>query len=85
MISVAPGLASADLGGEAVVLDPKAGQYFGLNEVAARIFELVQKPKTFVDVEEALLREYDVDREQLRRDIGAFVDALVARGLVEVT
>lgn len=85
MVSVTPGIASAKLGGEAVVLNPNAGQYFGLNEVAARIFDIVQEPKSFQEIEDILIREYDVERDQLRGDVAHFVEALVEQGLVCVS
>ena len=34
---------SCDLAGEAVILNLKSGQYFGLNEVGTRIWNLIQE------------------------------------------
>ena len=84
IVTIAPGLASADLGGEAVILDPASGRYFGLNEVAARILELVRHPQSVSQIEEVLAAEYDVDRAQLREDIHGFLTTLASRGLVRV-
>ena len=84
IVTIAPGLASADLGGEAVILDPASGRYFGLNEVAARILELVREPQSVAHIEEALALEYDVSRERLREDINGFLSTLAARGLIHV-
>lgn len=83
-VTIAPGLASADLGGEAVILDPASGRYFGLNEVAARILELVRQPQAVSQIEETLAAEYDVDRARLREDIQGFLATLASRGLVRV-
>lgn len=83
-VTIAPGLASADLGGEAVILDPASGRYFGLNEVAARILELVRQPKAISQIEEALAAEYDVERARLREDIHGFLSTLASRGLVRI-
>ena len=83
-VTIAPGLASADLGGEAVILDPASGRYFGLNEVAARILELVRNPQAVSQIEEALAAEYDVDRDRLREDIYGFLSTLASRGLVRI-
>lgn len=83
-VTIAPGLASADLGGEAVILDPASGRYFGLNEVAARILELVRQPQAVSQIEETLAAEYDVDRARLREDIQGFLTTLASRGLVRV-
>ena len=38
--------ASCDLTGEAVILNLRSGQYFSLNDVGTRIWNLIQEPKT---------------------------------------
>ncbi len=82
MIVATQGLAAADLGSESVVLDPTAGKYYGLNEVAARILELVESPKSVRDVQAALMDEYDVDADELRTDLDHFLRELHVRGLI---
>jgi hypothetical protein len=77
-------VAAADLGGEAVILDAEAGRYFGLNEVAARILQLVSTPKSLADIESQLLEEYDVEPERLKTDLQVFVKELADRDLIEV-
>ena len=77
-------LAVADLGDEAVVLDPSSGNYFGLNEVAARILELAQEPTTVGGIVDRLLGEYNVDRDRLTADVTVFVDDLGRRGFLDV-
>ena len=77
-------LAVADLGDEAVVLDPSSGNYFGLNEVAARILELAQEPTTVGEIVDRLLGEYNVGRDRLTSDVTAFVDDLGRRGFLDV-
>lgn len=83
-VILSPNLAVADLGDEAVVLDPTSGNYFGLNEVAARILELAREETTVDRIVDQLLVEYDVEPERLRRDVAEFVGDLQRRGLVEV-
>ena len=82
VLSVPQGLSVADLGGEAVVLDPVGGEYFGLNEVAARILTLIGDGTTLSQVVDRLLTEYEVDRAQLEADVQVFVVDLNRRGLV---
>ncbi|MEI7827551.1 MAG: PqqD family peptide modification chaperone [Euryarchaeota archaeon] len=52
--------ASADLGGETAILNLKNGVYYGLDPVGARIWNLIQEPRTVREVREMLLKEYDV-------------------------
>ena len=84
-LSVPPSLSIADLGGESVVLDPASGEYFGLNEVAARILELAGEQATIGHVVDCLLDEFEVDRDRLTADVRSFVVDLQNRGLVLLT
>lgn len=84
-VTAVPGLASANLGGESVVLNPESGHYFGLNEVAARILDLVQTPTSLDAVVDALLKEYEVERRVLAADVETFVTQMSAKGLVWIS
>ena len=76
-------VATADLGGESVLLDPTSGRYFGLNEVGTRIFELLSEPRSVADLVDILVQEYDVGAGRLRRDVEEFVGAMLSRGLIQ--
>lgn len=84
-VVVKHGLTAADLGGEAVVLDPHTGRYYGLNELGARIFELSQKPRSVDRIVTALLQEYDVAAAQLKADVVTFLREMETRELIEIT
>lgn len=84
-VVVKSGLTAADLGGEAVVLDPHTGRYYGLNELGARIFELSQKPRSVDRIMATLLQEYDVAEDQLRTDVVAFLREMENRELIEIS
>jgi Coenzyme PQQ synthesis protein D (PqqD) len=75
---------SSELGEEVAILDLKAGTYYGLDSVGARVWELMQTPKSVSEIRNILLREYDVDPERCERDLHALLQRLVAEGLVEV-
>ena len=75
-------VATADLGGESVLLDPTSGRYFGLNEVGSRIFELLGEPRSVSELVEILVQEYEVGESRLRADVEAFVSEMMSRGLV---
>lgn len=77
-------IAVADLGDEAVVLDPTTGTYFGLNEVAARILALAGEPTTVGRIVDQLLDEFEVERRVLSADVQAFVADLARRGMLRV-
>lgn len=75
---------SSDLGGEAVVLNLKSGVYHGLNEVGARVWNLIQEPKTVSEIKQTLLEEYEVEIEQCQSDLVALLTELVAAGLIVI-
>jgi hypothetical protein len=75
---------SSDLAGEAVILALKSGVYYGLNEVGASIWNLIQEPKTVNEIRDAILEEYFVEPEQCDHDILALLQHLEAEGLIEV-
>ena len=75
---------SSDLGGEVAILDLGAGVYYGLDEVGARIWELIQKPRAVEEVQDVILNEYDVDPAGGKRDVVSLLQELADKGLVEV-
>ncbi len=84
LIVAAGNQVSSDLGGEAVILDLKSGVYHGLNEVGARIWDLIQQPKAVKNIKQMLLQEYEVEPERCDRDLMALLQELKAAGLIEV-
>jgi hypothetical protein len=75
---------STFLDGEAIVLELESGAYFGLAQVGARIWELLQQPTTCAQIVATLIDEYDVTRAVLDADVAAFVGELSAQHLVDV-
>lgn len=76
---------SSDLGEDAVILNLKTGIYHGLDAVGARIWNLVQEPKTVSDILNTLLQEYDVEPERCEREVGVLLQKLADAGLIEVS
>ena len=54
-VVVAKDQVSCDLAGEAAILNLKNGVYYGLNTVGARVWNLVQEPKTFAELRDTPL------------------------------
>jgi hypothetical protein len=84
VITSAPDLTTAYLDGEAVILDLQSGQYYGLNEVGARIFNLVQEPRSVGDVIDQIVEEYAVETDQFKQDLLAFLESMAQRKLIKV-
>jgi ornithine carbamoyltransferase len=69
---------------EMVLLDMNSENYFGLDEVAATIWQAMQENESLEDVLEVLLEQYEVEKDVLEKDLFAFVEKLKKSGLVEV-
>lgn len=76
---------SCDLEGEAAILNLKDGVYYGLDEIGAAIWKLVQQPRPFAEIRDAILSEYEVDSRNCERDLLALLSDLAACGLVHAT
>jgi hypothetical protein len=69
---------------ETVLLDLEQERYYGLDDVGSRVWELLCADVAPSRLMEWLLREYDVDEPQLRADLEALLNELIAAGLLEV-
>jgi hypothetical protein len=79
-----PGQISSDVAGEAVILNLQSGIYYGLNEVGATVWNLIQQPQKVETIRQTLLQEYDVEPEVCTPDLLHLLQELQAAGLVEV-
>ena len=75
---------SCDLAGEAAILNIKSGVYYGLDPVGARIWNLVQEPRTVVQIQDAITSEYDVEPDRCARDLIGLLERLLEEGLIEL-
>lgn len=78
-----PGILFRDLAGEAVLLDPDAGLYFGLNEVGTRAWNLLGDGASLGAVHAALQEEYAAPAERIWDDLLALVQELLEHRLIE--
>ncbi len=75
---------SADLKGEAVILNCVNGVYYGLNEVGNSIWTLLQQPRAVTEIAAKIQDEYDVPADVCERDVLALLGKLAEAGLIEV-
>ncbi len=71
-----------ELDGEAILLDLQTEHYYGLDDIAARMWQLLAEQGDVEAVVAQLLDEYDVDEATLRRDLANLIAALRQAGLV---
>ena len=73
-----------EVSGETVLLDLASEQYFGLDEVGTRVWQLLNEGQSLDAMLEVLLEEYEVERERLEGDVRALLESLIEAGLVEL-
>jgi Coenzyme PQQ synthesis protein D (PqqD) len=78
-------LMEAELGDELVALEPQRGECFGFNSVATFVWQALREPKSFAQLRDALVEEYDVEPEQCSRELKDLLADLQAKGLVAST
>lgn len=71
---------SARVGDELVMMSAEKGNYIGLSEVGARIWELIETPQEVDAVCAQLVDEFDVAPEVCRVEVETFLNDLVKHG-----
>lgn len=71
------------LGEETVILDLASGTYFGLDPVGTSIWQLMESGKTLREVCDSMMKDYEVSREDIERDVLTLATNLRERGLIE--
>jgi coenzyme PQQ synthesis protein D (PqqD) len=67
---------------EAVMMSVSAGRYYGLNAVAARIWELLERPRTIAELCALLQEEFEIDARTCEAEVLIFVDDLIGNEIV---
>ena len=73
---------AAKVGDELVMMSAEKGNYIGLSEVGARIWELLEAPQDIAAVCAQLLKEYDVAPDACRAEVESFLSELVKHGAI---
>jgi hypothetical protein len=72
-----------EVANEMVILNLADGQYYGLNEVGARIIQLMSNGENISSITQTLLEEFDVEQAVLERDIQNLIEELQQHALIE--
>ena len=77
-------IVASDIDDEKVMMSIEKGQYYSLDPVGSRVWELIGKPIKVSDLIDALLLKYDVDRETCERDTLSFLEEIYEDGILQV-
>ena len=83
-VTASEGTLVSEIGGEAVLLHLDSEQYFGLDEVGARMWQILTTSDSVQRAFEQMLEDWDVEPDRLRGDLVNLIEQLRANGLVNV-
>ena len=83
-ITLSPDVISQEVSGETVLLDLESENYFGLDEVGTRIWQLIKESGDLQAIYDTLLAEYEVEEERLQTDLEALLGEISGLGLVKL-
>lgn len=72
-----------EVSGETVLLDLDSESYFGLDEIGTRIWMLLNEGRGQRGIVDALLEEYEVERDTLEADVAELLGNLLEAGLIK--
>ena len=81
-IALSPDVISQEVSGETVLLDLESENYFGLDEVGTRIWQLIKETNDLHAIFDTLLGEYDVTEERLQQDLSVLLTEVEGLGLI---
>ena len=79
-----PNLEAAKLDNSLVMLNLSRNNYVALDDVAARIWDLLESPRSRKELCELLKDEFEAPDGRIASDVGAFLDELLQEGLLSV-
>jgi hypothetical protein len=68
---------------ETVMLNIQTGKYYGLNETAGRMLELLERGNDVDAIAAQLANEFEASDEMVRRDLCTLCSDLAEKGLIE--
>lgn len=77
-------LSSSEIGGEAVVLNLKDGNFYGLNPVAAEVWKWLAEPRTLAELVGLVTGEFNVEAATAEADLRKLLADLDQRKLISV-
>ena len=84
VLSRSPTLVHSEVDGEILMMSIDTGRYYGLGEVGASIWLLLDEPVSVRVVCDRLMDEYRIDRQRCEQEVLAFSQDLASEGLVVV-
>jgi hypothetical protein len=84
IISRQKGIVFNKLDDEIVMMSIKNGEYYGLDNIGSRIWEIIENPVSVRQIIDILKDEYEVAGDQCKIDVNEFLDLLLKKNLIQI-
>ncbi len=78
------GIVFNQLDGETIMMSIENGEYYGMNAMGTRIWDLLETPRRVSEIRDALMPDFDVELEQCEKDILAFLNLMESRKVIKI-
>lgn len=79
-----PAMVTSNIDGEVVMMSVENGEYYGLDEIGTRIWDLLENSLSVSELVDKLTEEFEVEKDDCTRDTLEFLNDLLARNLLVV-
>ena len=69
---------------ELVMMSIQNNEYYGLDNIGTRIWEIIEKPISFSDLMKIILDEYEVNENECKEDILEFLNLLMEKKAIVI-
>lgn len=84
LISKTDNCVGVQLGNESVLMSIEKGEYYSLDPIGSRIWELLQTPKAFEQLCMQLEQEFNVDPDKFKDDVEGFLNELITEKFIDL-
>ena len=71
-----------EIDGEKIMLNMDKGEYYGMDKIASRIWELLNEEIEIEKLIQKLLEEFEIDYETCKNDVLEFLDGMLKKNLI---
>lgn len=71
-----------ELDNQQIMMHLEKGKYFGLNPIAKRIWDLLNKPLSIDEIVQVLLSEFEVPLDKCKSEVKLFLDNAIEMDII---
>ncbi|MFC2086797.1 lasso peptide biosynthesis PqqD family chaperone [Bacteroidota bacterium] len=79
-----PNIIASEIDEEKVMMSIEMGEYFGIDKIGSRIWDMIEKKIKIKELIENLQEEFEVDQPTCEHDVFEFLTELYNKKLIEV-